>query len=185
MDLICCKKRRNIEPPISTDVRDEKFLESVIKEKAFDVIRVTQCGNFGASLVVKHNWAENECKVQILKKTLAGEKEIDCRKLNHRNLLPLLKFEYIKNADSYLLYWPVEEYTLHEKIQDRLFRRNPQALWKIINWLKEASDGLDYLHSSGYAHCDLQTKNLIINKNDVLQISQYHYLNSKNSRTNR
>lgn len=189
MNLICCKNKKNVEPRKSPvvhwDMRHKKFVDSVIEEKSFDVCKVMQIGYFGATIIVNRNETEAECKVQILKKEYTGEKVIECNKFSHRNIVPLLKLEYLKNADSYLFYWPVEKNTLQETIEDKIFRKDPRALWKLVNWLKETADATQYLHSCGYAHCNLQAKNLIITKDDVLQISEFHHLNSTNNRTNR
>lgn len=190
MDLICWRrKKKNVEPQkwliASPAERCKKFLDSVIDEKSFDVSKIIESGYFGGSIIVKNNDKDAEMKVRILKQEYVGEKEREWKIFNHRNLMPLMELEYLQNKNSYLFYSSVEEVTLEAKMKDKLFRKDPHALWKLVYWLEEIADAVQYLHSNGYAHMNLQAKNMIVTKDDVIQISDFHHLSSINSRTNR
>lgn len=190
MDLIFwCRKKKKVEPQkllvTSPTERYKKFLNSVIDEKSFDVSEILECGYFGGSVIVKNNDKYAEMKVRILKKEYVGGKETEWKQFNHRHLLPLLELEYMQNKDSYLFYSSVEKITLEEKIKDKLFRKDPQALWRLVYWLEGIADAVQYLHSNGYALMNLQAKNMIITKDDVVKISEFHHLSSIKSRTDR
>lgn len=189
MDLIWRKNRKKDEQQkhlvIQPSEEVKKYLDSIIQEKSFDVSKVIEYGHFGASLILKHDEANPEIKIRILKKQYVGENEKEWKKFVHPNILPLIKLEYLQNVDSYLFFSPAEESSLQEKIEDKLFRKDTQALRRIVNWLKEVTDAIQYLHSTGYTHLNIQSQNMIISKNDVLQISDFHYVSSRSSRATR
>lgn len=181
------KNRENIEAPntsiIPESARYEKFLNTVLREKCLHIQKVIDVGCFGATVIVKENVTGEDVKVRILKEGYVGEKEREWNKLNHRNLVPVLKIEYLKPLGTYLFYSPVEETTLHEKIEDTQFKKDSDALWKILNMLEKIADGVTYINSLGLAHLNLQATSMIVSKDDVVQISDFHYLSSTNIRT--
>lgn len=187
MNLICCGnkkkneiRKRHIAPPIERYIQ---FLNSVIEEKSFDVTKTINYGYFGGNLIVKHDVSNAELKVKIVKEEYVGDKECKWETFNHRNLLPLLKLEYLKCFDSYLFYSSAEETSLEEKISDKYFRKDTQSLWKLLYWLEGIADAVQYLHSNGYGHLNLQAKSMIVTKDDVVQISEFHHLSLINDRT--
>lgn len=189
MDLFCFKNMKKVEQHKSIiypwEVRHKKFYDSVIQEKSFIVSKIIEYGYFGTTIDVNHNETDAQLRVRILKKDYLGENEKEWAKFNHKNLLPLLKMEFLKNADCFLFYSPTEETTLQEKVDAKIFRNDLLAHWKIIKWLNEICDALEYLNHCGFAHCNLEAKNMIVTQNDILQISQFHHLTSINSRSYR
>lgn len=189
MNLICCKNRKKSEPRKSPVIQPTeryiKYLDAIIEEKSFNVSKVIEYGYFGGSVIIKHNEVNPEIKVKILKTHYVGENEKEWRNFNHSNILPLLKMEYLQKSDSYLFYSPAEDTTLREKVEDNLFRKDPQALRRLINWLKDVADVTEYFHATGYTHLNIQEQNMVITKDEVLQISDFHYVSSRNSRTSR
>lgn len=189
MNLICCKNRKKVEthqsPIIHPKVGYIKYLDSVIQEKSFDVTEITEYGYFGGTVILKQNETRGNVKVRIVREGYLGEKESEWRSLKHLNILPLLKMEYLQKNDSYLFYSPLEETTLQKKVEEKEFRKDPEALLKMITWLKEIADAVQYLHSIGYAHLNIQANSMIITEANVLQIADFHYVNLTNSRTDR
>lgn len=187
MDLICCRNKNKVETRkchiIPPNDRYIKYMNSVIKEKSFDVAKTLHYGYFGASLMVKDNETNEEVKARILKEEYIGENEREWAKLNHSNLLPLLNLEYIKSTQCYLFYTAGDKTTLEDKILDKSFRKDTGALWKLVYWLEGVADALQYLHANGFGHLNLQAKSMIITQDDVVQISEFHHLSSINSRT--
>lgn len=162
MDFFWRKNKKKVKPHKATIVApNEKymqFLDFVIQEKSFDVVKVIECGYFGGSITVKQNEPATDIKVNILKVEYVGKKECMWEKFNHRNILPLLKLEYLQKSAPYLFYLPAEEITHKAKIEDKLFKKDPQALRKLLSWLTDVADVAQYLHNTGYAHLNIQSQ---------------------------
>lgn len=190
MDLLFRhRKNKSNDPPTSfitsLNERNEKFLDSIIKEKSFKVSKILECGFFGGCIIIKNKKNDTKIKARILKKEYAGEHENKRKIFIHRNIQPLIKLDYLPIKKSYIFYSAVEKITLEEKLKDKLFKNHTQSLWRLVSWLQDISDALQYIHSKGYAFMNLKAQNMIINQDDVIQISDFHNLTRVNSRTNR
>lgn len=50
---------------------------------------------------------------------------------------------------------------------DYLKAGNPVTVEKIVDWIKQISEGIQYLHEQGFVYCDLKLDNLILSDNQI------------------
>lgn len=94
------------------------------------------------------------------------------RKLNHINVI---KFRGI--SISAPLFYIVMEYCPYGSVFDVLKRRREkQSCTKptqVLDWSKQISNGLNYLHENKFVHRDVKSPNILIADNYVLKISDF------------
>lgn len=97
--------------------------------------------------------------------------------LRHRNILPVLEIMEIENPAAKLYVTPALPKALDETVQSETFRRDPDGLIKIKLWMYDVLMALDYLHRSGYCHCDMKSDNILIDDEERAVLCDFSGLN--------
>ena len=58
---------------------------------------------------------------------------------------------------------PRHSFPLNKMISRASFLSDKNGLERVKRWLLDVLEGLDYMHTSGYAHLDLKTDKVLIN----------------------
>lgn len=111
------------------------------KRVALKVLRPEQRGNKEEIAFLKHEY------------------EV-AKELNHRNVIKLI--DYVTNAET-----PFIVLELFSELNLKMaLRRGPEPIaYQLPSIVEQACEGLYYLHSKGYVHCDIKPDNLLLSRN--------------------
>ncbi len=98
--------------------------------------------------------------------------------LSHNNIVKFFGFGQEKSFFMYM----VLEYIQGPDLKKRILSGNVD-INRIIRWLNEIADGLDYAHSIGYVHRDIKPENILLRKNDSAVITDFGIAKAMNSST--
>jgi serine/threonine protein kinase len=87
------------------------------------------------------------------------------RDLNHKNVIRLK--EVIHEGDDIYLIFDCMECTLID-----FLHRNPSSHPLVVSYIRQAVEGLAYVHRSGYMHRDIKPENILLN-NETCKISDF------------
>jgi hypothetical protein len=94
------------------------------------------------------------------------------KKLNHINVI---KFRGISIAPP--LFYIIMEYCAYGSLYDELKRRRENGLCtkptQVLDWSKQISNGVEYLHSNKIVHRDLKSPNILFFDKRTLKISDF------------
>ncbi|CAF1055426.1 unnamed protein product [Adineta steineri] len=94
------------------------------------------------------------------------------RKLNHNNVI---KFRGISISSP--LFYIVMDYCPYGSLYDVLKRRREKDSYtkptQVLDWSKQISNGVNYLHANRMVHRDLKSPNILIAENFSLKISDF------------
>jgi len=118
----------------------EAILDRDNKRYALKVLRPEQRGNKDEIAFLKHEF------------------EV-AKELNHKNIIKLI--EYRTDAET-----PFIVLELFSEMNLKMaMRRGPEAIaYKLPSIVEQASEGLYYLHSKGYVHCDIKPDNILLSR---------------------
>ncbi|CAF1022016.1 unnamed protein product [Didymodactylos carnosus] len=104
-------------------------------------------------------------------RTLEETKIHHLKKLNHVNVI---KFKGICVAPP--MYYILMEYCHFGSLYDVLKQRREKSYTmptQVLDWSKQISLGMDYLHTNKIIHRDLKSPNILIGDNETLKISDF------------
>ena len=84
----------------------------------------------------------------------------------HPHVLELLDVIDVKDLNLKLYIMPRHPCALNKMISKATFLSDKNGLERVKCWLLDVLEGLDYIHTSGYAHLDLKTDNILISSDD-------------------
>jgi serine/threonine protein kinase len=118
----------------------EAILDRDNKRYALKVLRPEQRGNKDEIAFLKHEF------------------EV-AKELNHKNIIKLI--EYRTDAET-----PFIVLELFSEMNLKMaMRRGPEPIaYKLPSIVEQASEGLYYLHSKGYVHCDIKPDNILLSR---------------------
>lgn len=118
----------------------EAILDRDNKRYALKVLRPEQRGNKEEIAFLKHEY------------------EV-AKELNHKNIIKLI--EYRTDAET-----PFIVLELFSELNLKMaLRRGPEPIaYKLPSIVEQASEGLYYLHSKGYVHCDIKPDNVLLSR---------------------
>jgi serine/threonine protein kinase len=118
----------------------EAILDRDNKRYALKVLRPEQRGNKDEIAFLKHEF------------------EV-AKELNHKNIIKLI--EYRTDAET-----PFIVLELFSELNLKMaMRRGPEPIaYKLPSIVEQASEGLYYLHSKGYVHCDIKPDNVLLSR---------------------
>ena len=128
----------------------EAILDRDNKRYALKVLRPEQRGNKDEIAFLKHEGFG----ARMGKKVFEVAKE-----LNHKNIIKLI--EYRTDAET-----PFIVLELFSELNLKMaMRRGPEPIaYKLPSIVEQASEGLYYLHSKGYVHCDIKPDNVLLSR---------------------
>lgn len=118
----------------------EAIHDKDVKRVALKVLRPEQRGNKEEIAFLKHEY------------------EV-AKDLNHRNVIKLI--DYVTNAET-----PFIVLELFSELNLKMaLRRGPEPIaYQLPSIVEQACEGLYYLHSKGYVHCDIKPDNLLLSR---------------------
>ena len=148
-----------------------------LREKGYRRVHHLGTGGFGSVLsAVSPNQEPVAIKIIENKNRWHIEERI-WPLLRHKNILPLYEMIEMENFNLKLFVMPQEPNALHKILPSRNFLGDKHGLFRVKCWLMDILDGLQYLHSLGYAHLDLKTDNILIASDDRALICDFSGLN--------
>lgn len=162
-------------------VVNNPWLESVIKDKEFEVTGLTDKGIVKARLRVKLPKSSEKITIVVWKEDYIGSRLTPWMKLQHKNVMPLLHTESIPSNNAVLIYSIPTDATLQQKVNSKEFRCDKNSLTNLLQYMKEVTRGLNYLHDKGYAHLNVKPSSIAVFKDGSIKLDQLHFLSPVNS----
>ncbi|CAF3342997.1 unnamed protein product [Rotaria sp. Silwood1] len=108
-------------------------------------------------------------------KRVKSEEETNIKHLKKLNHVNVIKFRGVSVASP--LFYIVMDYCAYGSLYDVLKRRREKNSCtkptQVLDWSKQISNGVNYLHSNKIVHRDLKSPNILIADNFVLKISDF------------
>lgn len=136
-------------------------------------------GNFGEVWLAKDASLNSYCALKLLPKeeTTIDERLLEAKignRLQHTNVVNIKYadvIQYGKNNNSVVAI--AMPFYKNGSIMSKLNSRNFLSITTAIKFLIDVLRGLEYLHESGYYHCDIKPNNILIGDNGEYVISDY------------
>ena len=154
-----------------------RYVVKFLREKGYRRVRHLGTGGFGSVLSALSPNQERVAIKIIQNKNRWHVEERIWPLLRHGNILPLYETIEIEKFNLKLFVMPEEPNALHKVLPSRIFLGDKHGLLRVKRWLVDILDGLNYLHSLGYAHLDLKTDNILIASDDRALICDFSGLN--------
>lgn len=162
----------------------KNILNEVVQAKGFANYKVIKAEPFRLSIAVASDTKEEKI-VKIVPNDDLGENEKLWGSLQHHHLLPLINYEHLPKPNVHLFSTIEPSRTLKDVLGDKNFKNSPDAIRRITKWMKEAAEGLRYLHESGYQHLNICSENITVTEDDIVKIKDFQYLHYGEQRTTR
>lgn len=146
------------------------IIDLVIERKKFKSYKVISRGQYSASVNVDYENKEKSKSILIITKKEIEKRKIDLQELQNQFTVKVLHQEYLCKLQTYIIYTDSGECTLKEKLEDKVFKKSPQAIESIVSWLRDAAHGFKKLHSKGYVHLNINSTTLMITSTGKLKI---------------
>lgn len=153
----------------------DDIIDLALKKKQLYPYKIVSRGKFSASI-------ELDNKQKIKKKALLviTQKELECRKFDFEEIqneytIKATEYEYALLLRTYIIHTTTEEYSIQDKIQDKVFRKSSEAITTICNWMRDISLGLKKIHSSEYVHLNLHLTTILITQENRAKIAGFDY----------
>lgn len=154
---------------------ERNAIDLVIEKKQFPFHKVISQGRFSATIEVSDKDERKKTAVLILTKKESERRGFDFDKIQNPYTVKAIQNEYICRLQTYLIYTETGVYTLEDKVNDKSFRKSPNAIECVLDWIKDISMGLKKLHTTGYAHFNLRAKCIAIDSNNRAKIGGFDF----------
>jgi serine/threonine protein kinase len=108
-------------------------------------------------------------------KRVKSEEETNIKHLRKLNHINVVKFRGVSISSP--LFYIVMEFCAYGSVFDVLRRRREKNSCtkptQVLDWAKQISNGLNYLHSNKIVHRDVKSPNILIAENFILKISDF------------
>jgi mitogen-activated protein kinase kinase kinase 13 len=108
-------------------------------------------------------------------KRVKSEEETNIKHLKKLNHINVIKFRGVSISSP--LFYIVMEYCAYGSLYDVLKRRREKRSCtkptQVLDWSKQISNGINYLHSNKIVHRDVKSPNILIADNFILKISDF------------
>lgn len=119
--------------------------------------------------------------IKVISEEDVGEYERVWKNLDNKFVLSLLKTHVYPGIKTRLFVMPRARNTLSIHIREDDFKNRSDWLDVLSNWIENVVSGAQYLHSNGYGHCSLKTKNVLIMEDNTAVLCHFHSLAPVNS----
>ena len=109
----------------------------------------------------------NKEKIQKITKGFIPEIEIS-KKFNHKNVIKV--YSILEDETNFYL---IMEYCSKGELFDLICKKNRLSKEESALFFYQLINGVEYIHSQGYAHRDLKPENLLLTKNNILKIIDF------------
>lgn len=165
--------------PISRIKYQNILIDKVLEEKKFHLYSISEFGQFGPIINIKFPPMKEEISVKILEAHNIGEEEIQWYTLYNENIISLIHIEFVEKVNVFLFYAEVWEYSLKEMTENKVLRSSDDGLRRVIKWMKQTAEGMNYMHFKNCFHLNISTENVVITEKDNAKISNFHWICSR------
>lgn len=141
---------------------EANVIDLIIDKKQFRSYKIISRGKFAATIDIDYEHKQKKSTVLILTKKEAEIRKFDFDVMENPYLVKSLQFEYLCKFQSYLIHTETGEYSLEDRVKDKLFRESPDAIESVFNWIKQGTMGLKKLHSDGFVHLNIRGSSIMI-----------------------
>ena len=128
-------------------------------------------GNFGKVKLGTNKKTKEQFAIKIMSKEKIREfiPEIEIsKKFNHKNVIQV--HSILEDEKNYYL---IMEYCSKGELFDLICKKNRLSKDQSALFFYQLINGVEYIHSKGYAHRDLKPENLLLTKNNILKIIDF------------
>lgn len=146
-------------------IENTEFKKTVRMLKKYDIecVKNIEKGNYGTVLEVKHpKYMENLAAKFILSSDVSSSESVIWKNLHHENIVPLLESFTFESLQTTVLLMPLYKKTLYDAIKEEAFRKNSNAFYRAVSWMKNVISAVAYLHQRGICHLDVKSNNILI-----------------------
>lgn len=163
----------------------ENIIDLVIEKKQFRSWKVISRGKFSATIEVDYKEKEKRKAMLILSKNESDKRRFDIEKIQNGYTIQVTEHEYMCKLRTYILYTECTEYTLQDKVADKVFRKSVGALDTVCNWIKDVSLGLKKIHNNGYVHLNIHPSIIMITSDNRAKISGLDFARHSSTQFNK
>lgn len=159
----------------------EKMIEIIfyLEEKSYTFLEELGFGTFGSVVKVKHLGSNEERAVKIVCKDQVSQGEMELwSTLDHDHILPLLSYDYVYFANSYIFVTPVHSMNLEEVVLKSSLLAEKNAFDKAIVWKEQILSAIVYLHQKDLCHLDLKLNNVLLTEDKRAVVADFGFLSS-------
>ena len=150
---------------INEDSIDEYFFIKDIGEGNFGKVKLGVKRKTGEKYAIK---IMNKEKIQMqMGKTLIPEIEIS-KKFNHKNVIRV--YSILEDHSNYYI---IMEYCSKGELFDYIVSKIKLTKEESSLFFYQLINGMEYIHSMGFAHRDLKPENLLLTHNNILKIIDF------------
>lgn len=161
------------------------IIDLVVEKKRFKSWKVISKGNFSATIEVDYQEKEKKKTMLILSKIESDKRRFEFENVQNGYTIQALEYEYMCKLQTYIIYTECTEYTLHDKIADKVFRKSSESIELVCNWIKEISLGLKKIHYNSYVHLNIHPKVILITADNKAKIGGFDFSRHSSTQTSR
>lgn len=114
--------------------------------------------------------------VKIISEDDLGEYELAWQSFNNKCVIRLLQTHLYREINTRLFVMQRAEYALDIHIRDEDFTKRSDCLDIVSSWIGDVTNGIQYIHAKGFAHCSLKKKNIFIMEDKRAVLGHFHSL---------
>jgi serine/threonine protein kinase len=141
----------------------------------YRIIRLLGQGSFASVYLGKHRYLNTQAAIKVLHirptyeeaRSFHSEAQYLAH-MRHPHIVPVLDFG-VKDGMPFL----IMEFASHGTLQRSFPPGNQQPLGKILPYILQIADALQYIHDRGLIHCDIKPANLLLGKRNEVWLSDF------------
>ena len=139
----------------------------VLEEMGYRYVKDLGIGNFGKVVDMIHPNTKKSIAVKIVNEKDLSDGEMNVwPNLCHRNILPLLGFNYIAPTHTFIFMTDKRPASLDQKLGEAQYIFDPKAFDRAVMWIRDILRGISHLHEKKFSHMDIKTNNVLISADD-------------------
>ena len=153
---------------ISSQNHKYKNLEILMKDQIKQV-SIAEKNNDKLRVIIKEI---NLMKLNKQEKEMASKEAVILSKLKHPHIVNCFEF-FLENERAYIIMEYVEGGDLLSKIQEQKNKNIPFEEKKIVDWVIEICEGLEYIHEKNIIIRDLKPQNIFLTKDEHIKLGEF------------
>lgn len=115
----------------------ENIIDLVIQKKQYQSYKMISRGRFSASIETDYQDKKKKTALLIMTKNDLESRKFDFDGIQNQYTIQALQYEYMTKLQAYIIHTTTGEHTLQDKIQDKVFRKSPDAIETVCNWIRD------------------------------------------------
>lgn len=157
-------------------MESSEVIERILNEKGYEICKFINKGGFGTCFLVHSLKYNTDFVCKVSPQTIDGKSKILSHKreinalinLNHPNIVRVYD-QFISDNYQFI----VLEYCQNGSLQSILKQKEKIPTESVIKYTRDIIEALFYMHSNGFAHCDIKPGNILIDNYDRAKLCDF------------